>query len=84
MQDAAPSLMAKIGSYKPLIACFVGKVIWNHVESYLVRASKEKRKGVPKRPFAYDLQSYKLVHSEGVPKGWPAQRSLSLYTYLME
>jgi hypothetical protein len=64
MQGAAPGLIAKIGTYKPLIACFVGKVIWNHVESYLARVSKEKRERGQKRPFAYDLQSYKLVHSE--------------------
>jgi len=69
MQEAVPGLMAKIGTHKPLITCFVGKVIWNHVEPHLARVSKEKGKRVPKRPFAYDLQPYKLVYSEGILKG---------------
>lgn len=70
MRDAAPGLMVKIWVHKPLIACFVGKVIWNHVEPYLVRVSKEKGGRTPKRPFAYDIQSYKVVYSElGTLKG---------------
>lgn len=74
MQDATPGVIVKVGTHSPLIVCFVGKVIWNHVEPYLERASKEKGKRVPKRPFVYDLQPYKLVYSEDTPKGWSAQR----------
>lgn len=72
MQDAAPGLIAKVGTHNPLIVCFVGKVIWNNVEQYLVKVSKEKKKRVPKHPFKYDLQPYKLVYSEDIIKGWPA------------
>lgn len=60
MRAAAPRLIAKIRTYKPLIVCFVGKVIWDHVKQYLVRLSGGK--GALKRPFAYDLQPYKLVY----------------------
>lgn len=74
MQDAAPGLITKIGKHTPLIVCFVGKVIWNHFESHLVRVSKEKGKRVPNRPFAYDLQPYKLVYSEDILNGWFARR----------
>jgi hypothetical protein len=73
MQDAAPGLIAKIGTYKPLVVCFVGKIIWNHVERYLVRVSKQK--GKRKEPFAYDLQPYKLVYPEDVPDGLSARLS---------
>jgi len=69
MRDAAPGLIAKTGTYKPLVVCFVGKVIWNHVEAYLVQASKEKRK----QPFSYDLQPFKLVYSKDAPNGSSAQ-----------
>ena len=70
MQDAAPGLIAKIGTYKPLVVCFVGKVIWSHVEPHLVRVSKEKGKRSRKRLFTYDLQPYKLVYSEDILKGF--------------
>lgn len=69
MLDAAPGLMAKIGTYKPLVVCFVGKIIWNHVERHLVRVSKEKGKRLRKRQFSYDLQPYKLVYPEDVIGG---------------
>jgi len=73
MRDAAPGLIAKIGTYKPLVVCFVGKVIWNHVEAYLVQSSKEKGKQPRKQPFSYDLQPYKLVYSKDVLNGSSAQ-----------
>lgn len=69
MRDAAPGLIAKIGAYKPLVACFVGKVIWDHVEPCLVQVSQEKVKRPRKQPFSYDLQPYKLVYSEEAPQG---------------
>jgi hypothetical protein len=69
MRDAAPDLIAKVGTYKPLVVCFVGKIIWNHVEAYLVRISKQKGKRPRKQPFSYDLQPYKLTYSEDVPEG---------------
>ena len=69
MRDAAPGLIAKISTYKPLVVCFVGKAIWNHVEAYLVQVSKEKGKRPRKQPFSYDLQPYKLVYSENVLNG---------------
>jgi hypothetical protein len=72
MQDAVPSLMAKIGTHKPLIACFVGKAIWNHIEPHLVRIPKQKGRRIPKRPFAYDIQPYKLVYSQDTLEGWSA------------
>ena len=73
MRDAAPGLIAKICAYKPLVVCFVGKVIWNHVEAYLVQVSKEKGKQPRKQPFSYDLQPYKLIHSEDGLNGSPTQ-----------
>lgn len=73
MRDAAPGLIAKIGTHKPLVACFVGKVIWDNVEPYLVRMYKEKEKHPRKQPFSYDLQPYKLVYSKDVPKGSSAR-----------
>lgn len=69
MRDASPGLITKIGTHKPLVICFVGKIIWNHVETYLVRASKEKGKRPRKQPFSYDLQPYKLIYPENVPRG---------------
>ena len=69
MREAVPGLMAKIGTYKPLIVCFVGKIIWDHVEIYLKRVSKQKGKRLQKQPFSYDLQPYKFVYSEGVLEG---------------
>jgi len=73
MRDAAPGLIAKVGTYKPLVVCFVGYVIWKHVEAYFVQVSKEKRKRPGKQSFSYDLQLYKLVHSEDVPNGLSTQ-----------
>ena len=73
MRDAAPGLIAKIGACKPLVVCFVGKIIWNHVETYLVRASQQKGKRLPKKPFSYDLQPYKLVYSGDIPEGSSSQ-----------
>ena len=73
MRDAAPGLIAKIGTYKPLVVCFVGKIIWSHVEMYLRRVSKPKGKRPRKQPFSYDLQPYKLVYSEGVLEGSSAK-----------
>jgi len=70
MQDAAPGLIAKIGTYKPLVVCFVGKVIWDSVEPYLVRVSGQKKRS---RKTSYDIQPYKLVYSEGVLEGSSAQ-----------
>lgn len=64
MQEAVPGLITKIGTYKPLIVCFVGKVIWDHVGPYLRRKSQERAR---KRSFAYDLQPYKLVHCSETP-----------------
>ena len=69
MREAAPGLIAKIGTYKPLVVCFVGKVIWGHVESYLMQIIKEKGKRPRKQPFSYDLQPYKLVYSGDILKG---------------
>lgn len=69
MRAAAPRLIAKVGTYKPLIVCFVGKVIWDHVKPYLVRLSGGKGKRALNRPFTYDLQSYKLVYPEHGPAG---------------
>ncbi|KAF9652391.1 DNA glycosylase [Thelephora ganbajun] len=66
MQDAAPGLITKIGTYKPVVVCFVGKIIWNHVETYLVRVSKQKGGRPRKHPFSYDLQPYRLVYSKDV------------------
>jgi len=66
MQDAAPGLIAKIGMYKPLVICFVGKVIWNNVEPYLVRVSGQGKRS---RKPPYDLQPYKLVYSEDTLEG---------------
>jgi hypothetical protein len=73
MRDAAPGLIAKIGVYKPLVVCFVGKIIWDHVEAYLVQVSKEKGKRPRKQPFSYDLQPYKLVYPEDVLNGSSTQ-----------
>lgn len=69
MREAAPGLIAKIGAYKPLVVCFVGKVIWDHVEPYLVQVSQGEVEHLRKQPFSYDLQPYKLVYSGGAPKG---------------
>lgn len=69
MRDAAPGLIAKIGAYKPLVVCFVGKVIWDHVKPYLVQVSQGKVEHPRKQPFSYDLQPYKLVYSEGASQG---------------
>ena len=80
MQNAAPGLTAKIGTYKPLIVCFVGKAIWNHFESHLARASKEKGKRASRRPFSYDIQPYKLVYSGDILNGRPVRCSRFLWT----
>ena len=69
MQEAAPGLIAKIGVHKPLVVCFVGKIIWNHVEIYLRRVSKQKGKRSRNQPFSYDLQPYKLVYHKTTIEG---------------
>lgn len=74
MRDAAPNLITKIGTCKPLVVCFVGKIIWNHVEVYL-RVSGQKGKRPQKQPFSYDLQPYKLVYSEDILGGSSTQFS---------
>jgi len=73
MQDAVPGLMTKIGMHRPFVICFVGKIIWNHVERYLAQVSKQKGKRSGKQPFSYDLQPYKLVYSEDALAGSLAQ-----------
>lgn len=77
MRDAAPGLIAKIGTCKPLVVCFVGKIIWNHVEVYMRQVSEQKGKRPQKQPFSYDLQPYKLVYSEDVLCGSSIQPSSS-------
>ena len=72
MRSAAPGLITKIGTYKPLVVCFVGRIIWNHVEMYLKQVSKRKGKRPRKQPFSYDLRPYRLVYSKGVLEGSPA------------
>jgi len=71
MRDAAPGLITKIGTYRPLIVCFVGRIIWNHVETYLEQVSKRKGKRPRKQPFSYDLRPYKLVYPKDVLEGSP-------------
>lgn len=74
MQRATPGLIIKIGTHRPLVVCFVGKVIWSHVEPQLVRISKEKGNQVQKRRFSYDLQPYKLVYPEDTLEGRSVRR----------